>query len=52
MKRFLVYHVNKLVYQSDSLDDAIKNAKLWEYNYSYVDVFDIKYGVKVYSWVY
>lgn len=52
MKRFLVYFIDELVYQSDNVDDAIENAKLWQCNFSYVDVIDTTYGVKVYTWVY
>ena len=52
MKRFQVYYVDRLVYQSDILVDAIEVAKSWKHDYAYVDVFDTKYKLKVYSWIY
>lgn len=52
MKRFQVYYVDKLVYQSDILVDAIEVAKSWQRGYAYVDIFDTKYKLKVYSWLY
>lgn len=52
MKRFKVYYIDELVYQSDILSDAIAVAKLWQRGFAYVDVVDTKYKLKVYSWVY
>lgn len=52
MKRFKVYYIDELVYQSDILVDAIEVAKSWQRGFAYVDVIDTKTKLKVYSWVY
>lgn len=52
MRRYRVYYLDRFVYQSDNLDDAIEHAETLQYNYSYVDVYDTVYGVKVYTWCY